>query len=131
MAGIKVMKLWTALVSAFLALFTALGLVSSTVATAVPQNGPARNSGNAGATALRAPSLPAQARTSRSRPRSFDRTLPPTMKQRIHAEAHGKSPRCRHRPPTDVARHIPKAAEDTTSDEISAGHRASVLPLRR
>lgn len=131
MAGTKVMKVWTTLVSAFLALFTALGFVGSTAATAVPQNRPSRNSGNSDATAHQVPSLPAQAQASRGRPWTFNRTLPPTMKQRIHAEAHGKSPRCRHRTPTDTARHIPSAAKDTTSDESPAGHRASSLLLRR
>ena len=30
------------------------------------------------------------------------RSLPPTMKQRIRAEAHGKTPSCRHREPSDT-----------------------------
>jgi hypothetical protein len=85
----KVMKLWTAIVTAFLALCTALGLVTiatTTAAAAVPQTEiPSSTSAQAAV-----PTTPhwvwPQARA-----------LPPTMKQRIRAEAHGKTPSCRHR----------------------------------
>ncbi|WP_371670280.1 DUF6344 domain-containing protein [Streptomyces sp. NBC_00289] len=95
MAQNKVMKLWTAIVTAFLALFTALGLVTTTAAAAVPQPEAARNTERAAT---------AQATTPATAPWawSFARSLPPTMKQRIHAEAHGKSPSCRHRPSADA-----------------------------
>ncbi|GGN66117.1 hypothetical protein GCM10011579_037360 [Streptomyces albiflavescens] len=86
----KVMKLWTAFVTAFLALCTALGLITTTAAAAVPQAEATRNS---------APSLTLPAMSHRTWPTS--RALPPTMKQRIRAEAHGSSPSCRHRPPAD------------------------------
>lgn len=91
MAQNKVMKLWTAIVTAFLALCTALGLITTTAAAAVPQT---ETTGNCAARTM-TPPLPLQARP-------HDRALPPTMKQRIHAEAHGSSPSCRHRPPTDM-----------------------------
>ncbi|MES5819224.1 DUF6344 domain-containing protein [Streptomyces sp. RG80] len=91
MAQNKVMKLWIAIVTAFLALCTTLGLITKTAAAAVPPTEPARNS-TAEATTP-APSLWSWA---------FTRALPPTMKQRIRAEAHGKTPSCRHRPPTDT-----------------------------
>ncbi|GED85910.1 DUF6344 domain-containing protein [Streptomyces sp. 6-11-2] len=89
----KVMKLWTAIVTAFLALCTALGLITTTAsaASAAPQPETAPKS--------TAP-LPAQTTTSLSSPHT--RSLPPTMKQRIRAEAHGRTPGCRHRPPTDA-----------------------------
>ena len=87
MALNKVMKLWTAVITAFLALFTALGLITTTAATAVPQTQPARNS------AVTHPEPLAMAHGLWS----YVRSLPPTMKQRIRAEAHGKSPSCRHR----------------------------------
>jgi len=88
------MKLWAAIVTAFLALCTTLGLVTTTAAAAVPQAGPARNA----ETPAAAPeTAPAQV----SWIWSLNRALPPTMKQRIRAEAHGSSPACRHRAPAD------------------------------
>ncbi|MFD5637216.1 DUF6344 domain-containing protein [Streptomyces sp. NPDC127077] len=88
----KVMKLWSAIVTAFLALCTTLGLVTTTAAAAVPQAGPVRNT----ETSVAAPAIaPAPASW------SYSRALPPTMKQRIRAEAHGSSPSCRHRAPAD------------------------------
>ncbi|MFF4350434.1 DUF6344 domain-containing protein [Streptomyces sp. NPDC001530] len=86
----KAMKLWTAIVTAFLALCTALGFITTTAAAAVPQTGTARNS----AASLTPPAMPSSTWSS-------SRALPPTMKQRIRAEAHGSSPSCRHRPPAD------------------------------
>ncbi|WP_405894898.1 DUF6344 domain-containing protein [Streptomyces sp. NBC_00104] len=85
MAQNKVMKLWTAIVTAFLALCTALGLITTTASAAVPRTETTRN--GAALTTAPATSLPA---------RPHDRALPPTMKQRIRAEAHGSSPSCRH-----------------------------------
>ncbi|KAB1986652.1 DUF6344 domain-containing protein [Streptomyces triticiradicis] len=90
----KVMKLWAAIVTAFLALCTTLGLVTTTAAAAVPQAGPARNSKTPAA-------APAVAPAPLLGPWSYSRALPPTMKQRIRAEAHGSSPSCRHRAPAD------------------------------
>ncbi|WP_326842775.1 DUF6344 domain-containing protein [Streptomyces sp. NBC_01558] len=86
----KVMKLWTAIVTAFLALCTTLGLITTTAAAAVPQAIPARNT-EATVTAPAASPWTL----------SFSRALPPTMKQRIRAEAHGSSPSCRHRAPAE------------------------------
>ncbi|MFG2027156.1 DUF6344 domain-containing protein [Streptomyces sp. NPDC048825] len=92
MARNKVMKLWTAVITAFIALCTALGLVTTAdAATAVSHTEAARKT----SPAVTAPTMSRWTW-------SFSRTLPPTMKQRIHAEAHGSSPSCRHRPPTDV-----------------------------
>ncbi|MGC0330811.1 hypothetical protein RKD23_003801 [Streptomyces sp. SAI-170] len=106
MARNKVMQLWTAFVTAFLALCTALGLVTTTAATAaaapVPQTEPARNT-SAPLAVPAAMSLWAW---------SHAKSLPPTMKQRIHAEAHGKSPSCRHLPLTDT--------EDATAAETDS-----------
>ncbi|MER5834146.1 DUF6344 domain-containing protein [Streptomyces sp. NPDC002130] len=96
MARNKVMKLWTTIVTAFLALCTALGLVTTTAAAAVPQTEQKSNSKGASIPQQR---TAAPATFSRSAPRA----LPPTMKQRIRAEAHGKTPRCRHRSPADTA----------------------------
>jgi ABC-type sugar transport system substrate-binding protein len=89
MAQIKVMKLWNAFVTGLLALCTALGLITVTATVAA-------------ATTSTSTSAAAQATTPAVSPWTFTRSLPPTMKQRIRAEAHGKSPSCRHRPPTDT-----------------------------
>ncbi|MEU1263911.1 DUF6344 domain-containing protein [Streptomyces cellulosae] len=96
MARNKVMQLWNAVVTAFLALCTALGLVTTAAAAAVPQAQKTRNSDSAPKTEAPAPAVSLWSW-------SLIRALPPTMKQRIHAEAHGKSPSCRHRPLEDTA----------------------------
>ncbi|WP_405672866.1 DUF6344 domain-containing protein [Streptomyces canus] len=92
MALNKVMKLWTVVITAFLALFTALGLITTTAAAAVPQTQPARN------TAVAHPEPLAMSNGLWS----YVRSLPPTMKQRIRAEAHGKTPSCRPRSLADT-----------------------------
>ncbi|ULR51936.1 DUF6344 domain-containing protein [Streptomyces deccanensis] len=92
MAQNKVMKLWTAIVTAFLALCTALGLVTTTASAAVQQTETTRNCAALATT----PAMPLPVRP-------HDRALPPTMKQRIRAEAHGSSPSCRHRTALDTA----------------------------
>ncbi|MEU7720304.1 DUF6344 domain-containing protein [Streptomyces tibetensis] len=120
MARNKVMKLWTTIVTAFLALCTALGLVTTTAAAAVPQAEQKSNSNGA--------SIPQQrtaAPTTFSR--SAPRALPPTMKQRIRAEAHGKTPRCRHRSPADTASSPGTHCTDEDPDP-EADH---LMPLQR
>ncbi|MGW1054524.1 DUF6344 domain-containing protein [Streptomyces sp. NPDC001118] len=94
----KVMNLWTTIVTAFLALCTALGLITTataTTATAAPQ--PESPRAGTATTQRTVPTIPAP----RHWAWSSSRALPPTMKQRIRAEAHGKSPSCRHRPLDD------------------------------
>jgi hypothetical protein len=88
-------KVWAAFTTAFFALVALLGF--STPATAAPQ---------AAVTATAAPCKPtaAEARALKAlEPVGWwaipkDRALPPTMKQRICAEAHGSSPSTRHVP---------------------------------
>ncbi|GAA2278991.1 hypothetical protein GCM10010145_62600 [Streptomyces ruber] len=104
MARNKVMRLWTALVTAFLSLCTALGLITTTASAAVPQAESTCNSAPA-------ETVPATI----SRPPSRGGSLPPTMKQRIRAEAHGSSPSCRHRPTTVTA-----AATSDVTDRTEA-----------
>ncbi|GHD18394.1 hypothetical protein GCM10010313_48390 [Streptomyces violarus] len=107
MARNKVMKLWTAIVTAFLALCTTLGFATRNTAPAVLQNEPERNSER----------IPHQRTASATSPASQAKALPPTMKQRIRAEAHGKTPRCRHRPLTDAtASPADRTDEDTDAD---------------
>jgi hypothetical protein len=90
MARNKVLTLWTSVVTAFLALCTALGFITTTAAAAVPQTGTHSNTESASPEAAPAAAAP--------RARIRTGSLPPTMKQRIRAEAHGKSPSCRHHP---------------------------------
>lgn len=111
MARNKVMQLWNTVVTAFLALCTVLGLVTTAAAAAVPQTEKTRNSDSA------APKTEAPAPTTSLWSWSLIRALPPTMKQRIHAEAHGKSPSCRHRPlPDTTAESDTEAAQDGSSE---------------
>ncbi|MFG2680621.1 DUF6344 domain-containing protein [Streptomyces sp. NPDC048392] len=126
MARNKVLTLWTTIVTAFLALCTALGLITTTAAAAVPQTGTHSNSESAS---------PEAAPAAAAAPRSWSRTgsLPPTMKQRIRAEAHGAAPSCRHRPlagttarTTATATGLP--CDDTAAAEPSAQH---TIPLQR
>ncbi|KOV91875.1 MULTISPECIES: DUF6344 domain-containing protein, partial [unclassified Streptomyces] len=105
MTNNKVMKLWTAIVTAFLALCTALGLVTAASATAAAA-GPRTESPRTGTAQHTNPTIPA----THHWVWSHARALPPTMKQRIRAEAHGKTPGCRHRPLTDTQ------AETTSQD---------------
>lgn len=120
MARIKVMKLWTAIVTAFLALFAALGIATTNASAAVQQTETTRNSDSERDTG-RSISQPA-ARTASPWSWTHTAALPPTMKQRIHAEAHGKSPRCRHRPDQSPAATSPctpgTASEEPLTPEI-------------
>ncbi|WP_314224798.1 DUF6344 domain-containing protein [Streptomyces zaehneri] len=117
----RVMKLWTAIVTAFLALCTALGLITTTATTAAAQTASTRGGESMPPTdttvwpTVAAPWVLAQARS-----------LPPTMKQRIRAEAHGKSPSCRHRGLPDT-----EAAEDTAASCDSADPAEPATPLQR
>lgn len=105
-----VTKLWTTVITAFLALFTALGLITTTAAAAVPQTQPARNSAEAH------PEPPAALYGLWSAARA----LPPTMKQRIRAEAHGKTPSCRHRSLPDADTDTAADAETTAAEPATA-----------
>ncbi|MFE0415251.1 DUF6344 domain-containing protein [Streptomyces tendae] len=123
MARNKVLTLWTTIVTAFLALCTALGLITTTAAAAVPQTKTQSNTESAAPEAAPAAAVPL--------PRSRTGSLPPTMKQRIRAEAHGTAPSCRHRPLADAA-----AATATTTglpcDDTAAEPRAQhTIPLQR
>ena len=92
MAQNQVMKLWNVIVTAFLALCTTLGLITTTAAAVVVPQTEAPGNCSAPVTTPTAPHWSW----------SYTRALPPTMKQRIRAEAHGKSPSCRHSPLTET-----------------------------
>lgn len=124
MARNKVMTLWTTIVTAFLALCTALGLITTTASAAVPQTGTHSN----------AESASPEAAPAAAAPWSWSRTgsLPPTMKQRIRAEAHGKAPTCRHRPTADATATSTDLMCDDTA-EVPARHATAqhTEPLQR
>ncbi|MFH9551114.1 DUF6344 domain-containing protein [Streptomyces sp. NPDC051445] len=115
----RVTKLWTAIVTAVLALCTALGLITTTAGSAAARTAPARDSGSA-ATA------DTMAWPTASAPWATTRSLPPTMKQRIRAEAHGKSPSCRHRGLADA-----EPAEHTAASCEPADPAEPAIPLQR
>ncbi|MFF9507175.1 DUF6344 domain-containing protein [Streptomyces sp. NPDC014724] len=88
MSTFKPKSIWTAFVTAFFALLAALGLMSSPAA-ATEQSAPeptTTNQKHTGATAATATTPSVRWTLPR------DRALPPTIKQRIRAEAHGSTP---------------------------------------
>ncbi|WP_432032510.1 DUF6344 domain-containing protein [Streptomyces antibioticus] len=125
MTANRVMKLWTTIVTAFLALFAALGIVTTTAPAAAAQTGPTRTDGESATGAAVAPTAnwPALVPWERLNTRS----LPPTMKQRIRAEAHGKSPSCRNRPLVDTESE--SCSPDASEDQAEPSDPAT--PLKR
>ncbi|MFC9287199.1 DUF6344 domain-containing protein [Streptomyces sp. NPDC057052] len=118
----RITKLWTAFITAFLALCTALGLITTTATTAVAQSEPTRNSAETNnAVHANVPAVSPWASW------LLARSLPPTMKQRIHAEAHGKSPNCRQRPLPETEPDDLTAPCDTGTDLAAE----PVTPLQR
>ncbi|MEU6974761.1 DUF6344 domain-containing protein [Streptomyces sp. NPDC046371] len=117
MATAKVKQFWTAFISVLFALLASLGLASPATAARQPalQQGeePAVAGGTGTAAARPAVSVPAQRshqwRTARSR------ALPPTIKQRIGAEAHGSSPAVRH-----LRADAPAGTDPAGSDDLTA-----------
>ncbi|MFG2480613.1 DUF6344 domain-containing protein [Streptomyces fagopyri] len=117
----KVMKLWTVIVTAFLALCTTLGLITTTAAAAVPQTGAAHES-------VAPVTVPATTPWTAS----YSRALPPTMKQRIHAEAHGSSPSCRHRPRIDAdASGLTAQCDPDAAADLDTSLQHGEAPLQR
>ncbi|MFD9905800.1 DUF6344 domain-containing protein [Streptomyces sp. NPDC059063] len=108
MTATKAMKLWSTLVTAVLALFAALGFASQATAAAPVHQATTSCKSTTSATA---PLLAAWAM-------AYERSLPPTMKQRIRAEAHGSTPSCRHLPTTD-------ADAESDADALTAANLAA------
>ncbi len=118
--------MWTALISAIVAFLAMLGIAAPASATAAPadrssdapQPAPAAAertdspAGRAGRTAV-APTA------SRSQTEVPTRSVPPTMKQRISAEAHGGSPSVRTVPALDTL-DGPGAPTGALPDEAAA-----------
>lgn len=102
MATAKVKQFWTAFISVLFALLASVGLANAAAAARQPAvqqpEDPAGAAPAAEPTRERAtrPSVPAP-RTHRWAPAAL-RSLPPTIKQRIRAEAHGASPSVRRVP---------------------------------
>ncbi|MFE4449117.1 DUF6344 domain-containing protein [Streptomyces sp. NPDC056796] len=117
MSTFRVKSIWTAFITAFFALLASLGLATAQATAAEPT---VTSHEHTGAT-------PATATTPSVRwtlPR--DRALPPTMKQRIRAEAHGSSPATRQlsADSTDAAH-----ATDSTRSAHSASPAGDSAPL--
>lgn len=86
MSTFRAKSIWTAFITAFFALLASLGLATAQATATEPTATSHEHTGANPATAA-APSV------RWTLPR--DRALPPTMKQRIRAEAHGSSPATR------------------------------------
>ncbi|MGW6745820.1 DUF6344 domain-containing protein [Streptomyces sp. NPDC055025] len=101
MAAFKVKKLWTVFITAFFAVLASLGLTSPAAAAGSAVQQPVEQPVPTPAAAQsveQGEAAPARATVPRAAAPSRDRSLPPTIKQRINAEAHGSSPSVRHLP---------------------------------
>ncbi|MFF5423576.1 MULTISPECIES: DUF6344 domain-containing protein [unclassified Streptomyces] len=102
MATAKVKQFWTAFISVLFALLASVGLANT--AAAARQPAVQQPEEPAGAAAAAEPTRERAARASVPAPRTHRwapaalRSLPPTIKQRIRAEAHGASPSVRRVP---------------------------------
>ncbi|MER7954253.1 DUF6344 domain-containing protein [Streptomyces sp. NPDC096030] len=98
MATAKVKQFWTAFISVLFALLASVGLASTAAAAAQapavqqPEEPGTAGSATGGRTTV---AVPAQ-RSAYQWPTVRERSLPPTIKQRIRAEAHNASPSVRH-----------------------------------
>ncbi|MFF0555751.1 DUF6344 domain-containing protein [Streptomyces sp. NPDC020472] len=100
MATAKVKQFWTAFISVLFALLASVGLANTAAAAGQPAvqqpEEPAAPAAVPTAAVERA-LAPVPAQRARRWPLVGDRSLPPTIKQRIAAEAHGSSPSARQR----------------------------------
>ncbi|KOG28081.1 MULTISPECIES: DUF6344 domain-containing protein [Streptomyces] len=118
MATAKVKQFWTAFISVLFALLASVGLAGTAAAAQQPAvqqpeepAGPAAASAPVATAERTLASVPAQ--RTHLWPLAGDRSLPPTIKQRIAAEAHGSSPSARQRSSsTAVAESDPAALTD-------------------
>ncbi|MFE5730150.1 DUF6344 domain-containing protein [Streptomyces sp. NPDC056528] len=116
MATAKVKQFWAAFISVLFALLASVGLAGTAAAAQQPAvrqpeepAAPAATTAAAVAGERASASVPAQ-RAHRWPLAAGDRSLPPTIKQRIAAEAHGSSPAARRR----------SSASDTTESDPAA-----------
>ncbi|MEU2901809.1 DUF6344 domain-containing protein [Streptomyces globisporus] len=108
-------NLWTAFITAVFALLASLGLATATASTANATNAAAQPSTTTHEGATAATPIAPSVRWTLPR----DRALPPTMKQRIRAEAHGSSPATRHLSldPAQTARTTGQSGSHPTAPE--------------
>ncbi|WP_328789716.1 DUF6344 domain-containing protein [Streptomyces sp. NBC_00273] len=85
-------SIWTAVLAALVAILSGFGITGKPASAASSAPAPAPAAADTAATAVRRPAVAAR-RTWRAMMRGG--SLPPTIKQRIHAEAHGKTPSVR------------------------------------
>ncbi|MEV0775193.1 DUF6344 domain-containing protein [Streptomyces sp. NPDC050433] len=121
MAAFKVRKLWTVFLTAFFAVLTTLGLTApaaaSDAAVQQPAEQPAKGQSPVAADERGGGEpAPAVRRAHPENARPADTSRPPTIEQRIRAEAHGSSPSVRRLPvdtrtAADVARDNESAAD--------------------
>ncbi|MEU6619298.1 DUF6344 domain-containing protein [Streptomyces litmocidini] len=101
MATAKVKQFWTAFISVLFALLASVGLANTAAAAGQPAvqqpEEPAAPAAAPAAAAVERALAPVPAQRARRWPLVGDRSLPPTIKQRIAAEAHGASPSARQR----------------------------------
>ncbi|WP_329120202.1 DUF6344 domain-containing protein [Streptomyces sp. NBC_01465] len=121
-------KVWAAFTTAFFALFALLGF--STPATAAAPQAVTAPAASCKPTAAEARALKALEPVAWwALPK--DRALPPTMKQRIRAEAHGSSPSTRHVPldtdATDDEQDAPVASAALRPEQRPAEQRQAEL----
>lgn len=128
MTAFKVRNLWTAFVTAFFALLASVGLTTASAAPARPAVATPDEPAAPRTEAVRTAAVPAQSRRTRTPllRAARDRSLPPTMKQRISAEAHGASPATRHLPTAETE---PAAIGDAGSPGTAA-RTADSAPVR-
>jgi hypothetical protein len=102
MAAFKVKNMWNVFLTAFFAVLASLGLTAPAATAAEVAQQPAEQPVPAPAPAPAVVHKVTEDPSSRvTAPRQLmprDRSLPPTIKQRIRAEAHGSSPSVRHLP---------------------------------
>ncbi|MEU2116662.1 DUF6344 domain-containing protein [Streptomyces sp. NPDC016459] len=116
MATAKVKQFWTAFISVLFALLASVGLAGTAAAAQQPAvqqpEEPAAPASSATVPVARERAALASVPAPRAhrRPVAGDRSLPPTIKQRIAAEAHGSSPSSRHRSSTTPAERDEPAA---------------------
>ncbi|WP_435975068.1 DUF6344 domain-containing protein [Streptomyces sp. Qhu_M48] len=123
MATAKVKQFWTAFISVLFALLASVGLAGTAAAAQPPAVqqpeepvGPAAATVRAAADRTALASVPAQ--RAHRWPLAGDRSLPPTIKQRIAAEAHGSSPASRNRSTTGATA-VAESDEPTALTELA------------
>ncbi|MGA5868158.1 DUF6344 domain-containing protein [Streptomyces cinereoruber] len=102
MATAKVKQFWAAFISVLFALLASVGLAGTATAAQQPavqqpEEPAAPAAANASTAVGERASASVPAQRAHRWPLAGDRSLPPTIKQRIAAEAHGSSPTARQR----------------------------------